>query len=99
MMAQYKDLGIKLKTFFFQQMHTHVLEHIAESLHATELLLIPQTSNFTVYLALKTRAVIECDLLPPASASTETVNLQKTKSKFKIAPFKLQYVISVCETF
>ena len=71
-------------------MHRLVLEHIAgqstESFHATEMLLIPQTSNFAVSLTLKPIAVTECDLLPHASALT--VNLQKTKSKLKKAPCK-----------
>ena len=82
---------INLKTLFFQRMHKLLLENIAdrstESFHATKMLLIPQTSNFDVSLTLKTRAVTECELLPPASALTETGKLQKkTKSKFKIAP-------------
>ena len=41
-----------------------------------------------VSLTLRTRAVTDCDLLNPASAWTETFNLQKTKSTFKFAPFK-----------
>ena len=57
----YKDPRINLKTFFFQQMHKLVLEHIAdrstESFHATDMVHIPQTSNFAVSLTLKTRAV------------------------------------------
>ena len=60
----------------FQQMH--IADRSTESSHATEILLIPQTLNFTVSLTLKTRTVTECDLLPPppspASALTETDN-------------------------
>ena len=50
------------------------LEHIAdrwtEPFHATEMLLIRQTSNLAVSSTLKTKAVTECDLLnlaPPPS--------------------------------
>ena len=47
----------------FQQMH--IADRSTESFHATEILLIPQTSNFAVSLTLKTRTVTECDLLNP----------------------------------
>ena len=42
-------------------------------------------------LKFKTTTVSECDLLRPASALTETVNLKK--SKFKISPCKT----SICD--
>ena len=46
-----------------QQMH--IADRSTESFHETEILLIPQTSNFAVSLTLKTRSVTECDLPPP----------------------------------
>ena len=56
-----------------QQMH--IADRSTESFHATEILLIPQTSTFPVSLTLKTLTVIERDLLqPPASALTGTGN-------------------------
>ena len=78
----------------FQQIH--IADRSTESFHATEILLIPQTSNFTISLTLKTRTVTECDLLlhplpAPGSALTETGN--KEKSMFKIAPCKT----SICD--
>ena len=67
-----RNIRTDLKTFFFQQMQKLVLlwpsahcQLMTESNHATEKLLIPQTANFAVSLTLKTRAVTECDLLPP----------------------------------
>ena len=73
----------------------HKLEHIAdrstESLHATEMLLTPRTSNFAISLTLKTRAVTERDV--QRHALTGTVNLQKQKSKFENAPCKT----SICD--
>ena len=73
------------------------LEHIAdrsiESFHATEMLLIPETSNFTVSLTLKTIVVTECDLLPPVQLFDKNRQLKKRKSKFKIVPCKT----SICD--
>ena len=74
----------------FQQMH--IADRSTESFHATQILLIPQASNFAVSLTLKTLAVTECDLLqtpPPAGALTETGN--KKISTFKIAPRKKNF--------
>ena len=82
----------------FQQMH--IAHQSMESFHATEILLIPQTSNFVVSLTLKNRTVTECDLLPsppPASTLTETGNKKNLCSKLRLA--KLQYVIKVCAKF
>ena len=85
------------KDFLFStdaQTCTFVTLNRSESFHATEMLLIPQTSNFALSLTLKTRTVIVYDLLPLASALTKPGNLQKkTKSKFKIAPCKT----SICD--
>ena len=61
----------------------HIANQSTESLHATEILLIPQTSNFAISLTLKTRTVTECDFLSPASALAETGN--KKKFMFKIS--------------
>ena len=80
----------------FQQLH--IADRSTESFHAQEILLIPQTSNFAVSLTLKPRTITECDLLPPASALTETGNKKKNLcSKLRLA--KLQYVINVCTHF
>ena len=53
----------------FQQIH--IADRSMESFHATEILLIPHTSNFAVSFTLRTRTVTECDLLlnpPPPPA-------------------------------
>ena len=47
----------------------HTADRSTESFYAMEMLLIPQTSNFTVSLTLKTRIVTKRDLLPPLSLS------------------------------
>ena len=63
-----------------QQMH--ITDRSTESFHTTEILLIPQTSNFAVSLTLKNRTVTESDLLTPtARALTETCNRKNLCSK------------------
>ena len=63
-----KNSGTAYKLSFLNKctnLYFCVLEHIAdrstESFHATEMLLILETSNFTVSITVKTRAVNECD--------------------------------------
>ena len=63
------------------------------------MLLISQTSNFAVSLTLKTIAVTECDLLPPASSLTEIGDLKKENLSSKLRLTKLQYMINVCAKF
>ena len=96
-----KTSGLNERFSFFNKctnLYFCVLEHIAdrstESFHATEMLLIPQTSNFAVSLTLKPRAVTECDLPPPPRQRFDR-NSQFTpkKSKFKIALCKT----SICD--
>ena len=71
-----------------------------QNLPATEMLLIPQTSNFAVSLILKTKAVTECDLLSPRQCfdrNSQFTKKQNLSSKLRLA--KRQYVINVYEKF
>ena len=65
----------------------HIANQLTESFQATEMLLIPETSNFAVSLTLKTLFVTECDLLPP-QALDKNRQLKKRKPKLKLAPCK-----------
>ena len=54
-------------------------------------------AKLRLLLNFKTITGTECDLLPTASALTETGNKKNLSSKFRFA--KLQYVINVCAKF
>ena len=86
------SFSTNVRTCTFAGLNT--ADRSTKSFHATEMLLIPHTSNPAVFLTLQTRAVTECDLLITIAAITftETGNLRK-KSRFKIASCKT----SVCD--